>query len=287
MKSYPRIYCHSWENYELLDAGFGKKLERFGSVIVIRPEVNAYFKPEIPFSEWKKQAHWEFTESKDRKGKWRNIQKAPTNWSTRFNTLFFGLEISSSKHVGLFPEQRVNWDFIGEHIENGQKFLNLFAYTGAASVVARNAGADVFHVDAVKHLLTKARMNMELNHLDGIHWVHEDALKFIQKEVRREKSYDFILMDPPAWGTGAKGERWKIEDQIDELLGAAEKLLSSNGRVIVNTYSPALPIHLLNELFELYFPTSTYTVEEIWMKSATGKELYFGNVGRAMKEDHR
>jgi 23S rRNA (cytosine1962-C5)-methyltransferase len=154
-------------------------------------------------------------------------------------------------------------------------------------MVARQAGADVFHVDAVKHLLTKARMNMELNKLDSIHWVHEDALKFIQKEVRRGKSYDFILMDPPAWGTGAKGERWKIEDQIDELLGAAAKLLGGQGQLIINTYSPALPIHLLHELFELYFPSVPFTVEELWMKSATDKELYFGNVGRVHKTDQR
>jgi 23S rRNA (cytosine1962-C5)-methyltransferase len=287
MKSFPRLYCHSWENYELLDAGFGKKLERFGNVITIRPEVNAYFKPELPFTEWKKQAHWEFIEAKGQKGKWRGIQKAPKNWSIGYSQLFFELDISSSKHVGLFPEQRINWDFIAKHLTPGHRFLNLFAYTGAASVVARQAGADVFHVDAVKHLLTKARMNMELNQLDGIHWVHEDALRFIQKEVRREKSYDFILMDPPAWGTGAKGERWKIEDQIDELLGAASNLLSSEGRLIINTYSPALPIHLLNELFDLYFPTDPFTVEELWMKSATGKELYFGNVGRVLKADQR
>lgn len=287
MKSFPRLYCHSWENYELLDAGYGKKLERFGSVITIRPEVNAYFKPELAFTEWKRQAHWEFIEAKGQGGKWRVIQKAAANWSIAYSQLIFELAISSSKHVGLFPEQRINWDFIAKHLTPGHRFLNVFAYTGAASVVARQSGADVFHVDAVKHLLTKARMNMELNQLDGIHWVHEDALKFIQKEVRREKSFDFILMDPPAWGTGAKGERWKIEDKMDDLLSSASNLLSSEGRLIVNTYSPALPIQLLNELFDIYFPAVPFTVEELWMKTTTGKELYYGNVGRVLKADQR
>jgi 23S rRNA (cytosine1962-C5)-methyltransferase len=279
-----RTFSESWDQYELIDAGGGKKLERWGSIITIRPEVQAYFKSELPFSEWNKIAHWEFIPSKGQSGKWKCLKKgSPSAWQLSYKRFQFRIELTQFKHLGLFPEQRTNWDYIDSNIASENKFLNLFAYTGAASCVARNKGAETFHVDAVKQLLSWARTNMELSRLLNIKWVHEDALKFAERENKRLHLYDGIIMDPPAWGIGAKGEKWKLEDKIDQLLSVSRELLADRGFLIVNTYSPTFTLEMLTELSELYFESMQTELSELWMKTTTGKELYFGNLLRVKK----
>lgn len=277
-----KLYVTGWEDYELIDAGGGKKLERWGEIITIRPEVQAYFRSEKSFGEWQKLAHWEFTEKKNQTGTWKALKpNAPREWTVQYENLTFQLKLTKFKHVGLFPEQRINWDFIDEHLYEETKFLNLFAYTGAASVVAKNAGAETIHVDSVKQLISWARENMESSELDHIKWVHEDALKFIQREVKRGRSYDGIIMDPPAWGIGAKKEKWKLEDKLDELIRNAALLVGKSGFLIINTYSPQVSRDFFQQIVDRYLKGRKATVQELWMKTSTGKELFYGNVLRA------
>ena len=279
-----RIYSTPWNDYELIDAGGGKKLERWGKIITIRPEVQAYFKSEKTFKEWEQMAHWEFVSKGGQSGVWKALKKdVPRQWSISFEKLHFHLELTKFKHLGLFPEQRTNWDFIKKHIGSDDKFLNLFAYTGAASCVARYTGAETYHVDSVKQLISWARQNMEESRLLNIKWVLEDALKFVVREQKRGNKYKGIIMDPPAWGLGAKGEKWKLEEKIDELLATAASLMEEDGFLIMNTYSPTLDNDMISSLAEMYFEGRQIEVKELWMKTTTGKDLYFGNLLRVGK----
>jgi 23S rRNA (cytosine1962-C5)-methyltransferase len=281
---FPREYGHPWPDYELLDAGDGKKLERWGKVITIRPEIQADFKPGWPYSQWLDMAHWEFEELSSTQGRWINIKpQAPEQWLISCENLNFGLKLTKFKHVGLFPEQQANWRFIKQRASAGQKVLNLFAYTGAASLVAREAGADVVHVDAIKQLITWANENKERSHLSDIKWVHEDALKFAQRELKRGNKYDGIIMDPPAWGLGAKGEKWKLENHLSGLIETAHGLMNPGAFLILNTYSPKVDLMDLAESARRYFSASQVDIKQLWMQTKTGKELYYGNLLRAIK----
>ncbi len=276
-----RLYTTGWKDYELIDAGGGKKLERWGSILTIRPEVQAYFKTEKTFKEWEQIAHWEFVQKGGQSGVWKALKKnVPKKWAISYEQLTFQLELTKFKHVGLFPEQRINWDFIKSHLRSDDKFLNLFAYTGAASCMARFQGAETFHVDSVKQLISWARENMESSRLLNIKWVLEDALKFAAREQKRGNKYKGIIMDPPAWGLGVKGEKWKLEDKIDELMASTAELLEPEGFLIMNTYSPTLDVPMIQSLAEMYFVGRSFEVNELWMKTTTGKDLYFGNVLR-------
>lgn len=280
-KEEDRIYTQPWKDYELLDAGGGKKLERWGSIITIRPEVQAYFKTERTFKEWEQLAHWEFVVKNNQSGNWRPLKKEiPKNWSIAYNSLNFQLELTKFKHVGLFPEQRTNWDFIQKNLQPEDKFLNLFAYTGAASCAAKSVKAEVLHVDSVKQLVTWARKNMDASSLEDIKWVVEDALKFAEREKKRGNKYQGILMDPPAWGIGSKGEKWKLEDKIDELFATASALLARNGFLVMNTYTPTIDFRTIERLARKHFPKKKFEVKELWMKTTSGKDLYFGNLLR-------
>jgi 23S rRNA (cytosine1962-C5)-methyltransferase len=280
----PRIYSAGWDDYELLDAGDGKKLERWGNIITIRPELQAYFKPGDTAQIWRTLAHWEFIETGKQSGMWQSLKPdTPKRWTIRYRDLHFQLELTRYKHLGLFPEQRCNWDFISEHLTRDDRFLNLFAYTGAASCIARQTGAETLHVDSVKQLLTWAHSNMENSGLSDIKWVREDALKFVERELKRGKSYHGIQMDPPAWGLGAKGEQWKLEHQLKSLLSSAQGLLSKNGFLVLNTYSPSVSLTDIKRLAHQYFKPTNTLYSELWMKTSKGKELYYGNVLRAIK----
>lgn len=279
-----RQYSSAWPDYELLDAGAGKKLERWGKVITIRPEIQAHFKPEWSFAEWQDMAHWQFEELSSTQGEWKNLKsQAPEQWIISYQSLNFGLKLTKFKHVGLFPEQQANWCFIKEHVSPGQKFINLFAYTGAASLIARANGADVVHVDSVKQMLTWANENMERSQLADIKWVLEDALKFAQRELKRGNRYDGIIMDPPAWGLGAKGERWKLENQLPDLIEAAYGLMNPGGFLILNTYSPKVELADLALCAKQYFSVNQFEIKQLWMISKTGKALFYGNILRAIK----
>lgn len=279
-----RIYTTGWEDYELIDAGGGKKLERWGSIITIRPEVQAYFKSEKSFAEWNQLAHFEFISKGAQSGEWKQLKiGTPSHWEIEYQSLRFQLELTKFKHLGLFPEQRINWDFITSHLSGNKRFLNLFAYTGAASCAARSANSETVHVDSVKQLISWARTNQDLSQLSDIKWVHEDALKFVEREIKRSNTYDGIIMDPPAWGIGAKGEKWKLEDKLESLMIGAKTLLNKDGFLILNTYSPTISFKDIEQLANRHFSGSNKEVAELWMKTSTGKELYYGNLLRVVR----
>jgi 23S rRNA (cytosine1962-C5)-methyltransferase len=213
------IHPSSWNDYELLDSGNFEKLERFGKIILIRPEPQAIWQPLLSVEEWKQQAHAHFTrEQKDNfrfgdevKGGWKKLKPIDDSWQVVYDygslKLTLRLALTNFGHVGVFPEQGSNWNFIYDTVSAWNKpsrVLNLFAYTGAATVVARAAGAEVIHVDASRPGLNWANQNMQLNNLKDIRWVYEDALKFVKREVKRGNKYNGIIMDPPRMGAAPK-----------------------------------------------------------------------------------
>ncbi len=211
-----KIYSNFPSNYELIDAGNEFKLERWGEIITIRPEHQAYFKPEFSLEHWKELAHWEFIPNSvgSLTGTWNRLKgNAPQEWSMDVDGLLFHLQVTSNKHIGLFPEQQINWSFISEQLNDQKRFLNAFAYTGAASCFGAKSGAEIIHCDSVKPMIDWAKNNAELNQISTIKWVLEDAFKFISRERKRGNKYDLVQLDPPAWGIGANKEKWKLEGQ--------------------------------------------------------------------------
>ena len=245
----------AWKDYELIDCGDFCKLERFGKYVTIRPEPKALWKKSLSDPEWEKMAHTRFipgggfsTAGQQDSGSWKPLKKMDQQWPIKYQPLDITLRMgmTSFKHVGVFPEQASNWDFIYDNTRRlvassgGKpvKVLNLFAYTGAASLVARKAGADVTHLDSVRQVVTWARQNMELSRLDGIRWVVEDALKFARREAKRGNLYQGIMLDPPAYGHGPDGEKWKLDDCLFEMLTLVGQILApENSFLILNLYA--------------------------------------------------
>ena len=285
MPQYKKLYTVGWSDYELLDAGGGKKLEKWGDIITIRPEKQAYFNSGIPFSKWREMAHWEFKEYKSTSGEWVKMKHSDKkDWLIKYQKNTFQLKLTSFKHLGLFPEQKTNWDYLESRLSKKDRFLNLFGYTGAASCIARLTDADVYHVDSIKQVISWAKENMTLSKTKNIHWVQEDALKFATREMKRGNLYNGIILDPPAWGYGAKGERWKIENKIESLLFVCNAILEKGGFLILNTYSPKLKLEEINSIINKTFPNCEKEMCELWMKSQTNKKLYFGNLVRLIKK---
>ena len=283
-----RTYSQHWKDYELIDAGNNKKLERWGEIITIRPDRNAYFTPVLSEKEWQQNAQYEFVEATTNTGTWVSLKKdfpiaeneEMAKWQITYKDCAFNLKLTKFKHVGVFPEQQTNWEFIKNRLQKDGKFLNLFAYTGGASLIANAKGADVFHCDSVKQIISWAKLNMESSKQNGIHWVLEDALKFASKEVKRGKKYDGIIMDPPAFGIGAKKERWKIETKFPELVKVASELLSDKGFLIINTYSPKLKEEVIRKTVQQYFPKKNIEINKLSLKTTTGKILEYGELTR-------
>ena len=279
-----RWFPTHWRDHELLDSGGGARLERFGEIVLIRPEPHAIWDRGLSEADWRRMAAAEFVPTGRTKGHWVPHQSVPDNWIIQYplqgaQKLHFSLEFTKFKHVGLFPEQASNWDWIADRMGPGKRMLNLFAYTGGASLAGRAVGAEVTHVDAIKQVVTWTRMNQELSGLDGIRWCVEDALKFAEREGRRGNTYDLIIMDPPAWGLGPKGEKWKLEDQLGRLIDAAAALVSPGGALIMNTYSGLSPSTLEN-LWRSALPEAGYTAGELCLASGTGQVLPTGSLLR-------
>ncbi|MCX6310237.1 MAG: class I SAM-dependent methyltransferase [Bacteroidetes bacterium] len=278
-----------WKDYELLDSGNFEKLERFGQYITIRPEPQAVWDRTITEDEWMKMAHVKFIPKSSSAGEWKKLKPTPDRWNINYEmqggkTLTFRLALTSFKHVGIFPEQAVNWDYIfsaiGEMQTPKPKFLNLFAYTGGASLAARAAGADVTHVDSIKQVVTWANDNMSLSNLDNIRWLVEDALKFVKREQRRGNKYNGIILDPPAYGHGPNGEKWKLEENINEMVkGVVELLDEKEHFLILNAYSLGFSAMILENLFPKMKNTKLET-GELFLKAKFGSTLPLGVFGR-------
>jgi len=275
-----------FDDYQLIDSGDFEKLECFGSIVTRRPEPQAVWKKALSEQEWEKQAHAYF--KKDRtnpeKGEWLLRKGLPLNWNIayKFDSMHikFRLGFSSFKHVGIFPEQADNWDFIYTQTKKipQAKVLNLFAYTGGASMAAAAAGAQVTHVESIKQTVSWANDNVALSDLEGVRWMVEDALKFVQREVRRGNTYHGIILDPPAYGRGPNGEKWILEDKIYELSELCGKLLEpKNSFVVFNLYSMGLSALVLENLVKETFPTQgTYDLGELYLLDNATRKLPLG-----------
>ena len=229
-----------WQDYELIDAGNGDKLERFADYIISRPDPRALWQKQQPQDVWD-AANASYERLSDVSGDWEIHRQPPDNWRVTYNHLTLTLKPTAFKHVGVFPEQAPNWRWIAAKI-NGKPFniLNLFAYTGAATLAAAAAGAKVTHVDASKPSVTWAKENAAASKLTDkpIRWILDDAYKFVVREARRGVTYDGILMDPPRFGRGAKGEVWKLEQDLPKLMAACKSILSSHpALLLLNTYT--------------------------------------------------
>lgn len=221
-----------WQDYELMDSGQGRKLERFGEYIFVRPEHQAMWSPQLSQKVWDSaQATFEPTAGEETGGKWQSRLPIGHQWTMKYSSLVFHARMTSSRHLGVFPEQAVHWDWIADKIKQSvapANILNLFGYTGLASLSAAQAGARVTHVDASKKALAWARENQVLSRLQEkpIRWIVDDAMKFILRENRRNMSYDGIIMDPPKFGRGPKGEVWSSLEMLPPLIRACRNLLS-------------------------------------------------------------
>ena len=239
------MWCaDNWKDYELLDANDGERLERWGDLILIRPDPQIIWKNTASHPMWKK-ADGVYRRSNTGGGAWVKNQ-LPAQWNIRYGELGFVLRPMGFKHTGLFPEQAANWDWFGGLIRSAGrpvKVLNLFAYTGGATMAAAHAGASVVHVDAAKGIVAQAKENAALSGLSEapIRYIVDDCKKFVEREIRRGNHYDGIIMDPPSYGRGPGGEVWKIEECVDELITLASRLLSDDPLFfLINSYTTGL-----------------------------------------------
>ena len=283
-----------FDDYELLDSGNFEKLERFGPYVTRRPEPQAIWRPSLPEAAWQ-QADASFLRDphSDERGQWRLRPQTPDRWTIGYRyrgmQLRMRLGLTSFKHVGLFPEQAANWEFIydrcreqQERLQHRPRVLNLFAYTGGATLAACAAGAETVHVDSVRQVVTWARENMEASRLDGVRWIVEDALKFVRREVRRGNRYDGIILDPPAYGRGAEGEKWILEDNIGEMLAlCAELLQTRDAFLVLNLYSMGLSSLLARTAVHQAFGSPTdEQYGELYFEDRFGKRLPLGTYYR-------
>lgn len=284
----------NWKDYELLDSGRGAKLERFGEYVLARPEPKALWDKSMTDEEWNRLAHTRFTPGagfgkagKEDSGTWERLRNMPDQWWIRYNRgpkFSLRLGLTSFKHVGVFPEQAANWDYIFKHTSDiaaktgsKPKVLNLFAYTGAASLAAKCAGADVTHLDSVRQVVTWAHGNQDRSGLDGIRWVVEDAMKFANREAKRGNLYQGVILDPPAYGHGPDGEKWKLDECLFDMMKTVGKILApQNSFLVLNLYSNGFSAILGETVVRQAFGLAPDTVlesGELVLRDRFGKNL--------------
>lgn len=249
----------NWQDYKLIDASSGERLEQWGDITLIRPDPQIIWNTERKNPLWKK-AHARYSRSSSGGGKWQVYKKIPDRWTISYGELVFNIKPMGFKHTGVFPEQAVNWDFVSEKIKSSGRqlsVLNLFGYTGCATLACMKAGAKVCHVDASKGMVQWARENATSSNIADrpVRWLVDDCIKFVQREQRRGNKYDGIIMDPPSYGRGPGGEVWHLEDQLYSLIQLCDTVLSDNAEFfILNSYttglSPAVMQYLLSELLQ-------------------------------------
>ena len=273
-------FIENFNDYELIDAVAGERLERWGDIILIRPDPQIIWDGEKKDPRWK-NAHAIYHRSNSGGGYWEPLKKVPDVWSIKFNDLTFRLKPMGFKHTGLFPEQSINWLLADKLIREANrpiKVLNMFAYTGGATIACLNAGASVTHVDASKGMVQWAKENAAASGLADrpVRWLVDDCVKFVKREIRRGNKYDAIIMDPPSYGRGPDGEVWKLEQQIGSLLQDTAQLLSDKPLFLfLNSYTGGLSPTILNYMVQMTFPNSNgekVFTEEIGLK-VTNKNI--------------
>ena len=287
-----------FKEYELLDCGRFEKLERFGSYITIRPEPQAVWNKAWNESQWNNLAHVQFIPKNSSSGTWKKIKPMPDQWTISYSLnsahqpaeIQLRLGLTAFKHVGVFPEQASNWEriFSFARLHPGCSMLNLFAYTGAASLAGRMGGAEVTHVDSIRQVLNWANENQKLSRLTDIRWMLEDAFNFVKKELRRSKQYQIIVLDPPSYGHGPKGEKWKLEEQLAEMMkGVLELLDPSHHLLILNAYSLGFSALITQNLLSPYSNQQKSQMDygELYVSSASGICLPLGVWGSLEKNN--
>ena len=274
------------ENYELVDSGEGYRLERFGPYVLKRPD------PAVLWSRSLGEDVWDsvdavYEKRGEERGEWQVKGELPEQWLMHYRDISFYAKLTPFKHTGIFPEQAANWDFLVDRIKGKKlKVLNLFGYTGIASVLAAKLGSEVTHVDASKPSITSAKENMLASGLpeDSIRWILDDCLKFVKREVKRGNTYDVIIMDPPAFGRGAKGEVWKFNEDLPVLLKELRALCSKDFQgMIVNAYAVSVSSLLLKNMLEEFsvgLPDSDISYGELILKERSGRLLSTGLFAR-------
>ncbi|MDL2289386.1 class I SAM-dependent methyltransferase [Clostridia bacterium OttesenSCG-928-F22] len=264
-----------WENYEILDAGDGEKLERWGDVILLRPDPQAIW-PKLGVST---PPHAHYHRSNKGGGAWEFTKGIASQWQIEYHGLRFLIKPTGFKHTGLFPEQAVNWDYMVQKLSSspGARVLNLFGYTGGATLACASAGASVTHVDSAKGIVSWCKENLRINGLEDapVRYIVDDAFKFVQREIRRGKQYDAIIMDPPSYGRGPTGEMWKLEEGLYPLIQSCKQLLSSTPLfVLINAYTTGLSPQILRNILHMAFASErggSITADTLGLPIADGK----------------
>lgn len=267
--------ANEWKDYEIIDMANGEKLERWGNIKLIRPDPQIIWKSKSFPNEWK-SANAKYRRSNKGGGAWKYNKRLPESWQVKYKNLTFNIKPMGFKHTGLFPEQAVNWDWMINKIKQSKrnvKVLNLFAYTGGATVACLSAGASVCHVDSSKGMTTWAKENVESSGLRDrpVRFIIDDVVKFVQREIRRGNKYDAIVMDPPSYGRGKNGEVWQFENNIADLVELCMNVLSDDPIFfLINSYTTGISSKVLADLLELN------------MKKNKGK-ITSGEIGLPMK----
>ena len=248
--------ANNWKDYEILDMADGEKLERWGNIFLVRPDPQIIWKEKTFPNKWKK-INARYNRSKTGGGSWEYTSNLPKAWQIKYNDLVFNIKPMGFKHTGLFPEQAVNWDWMINKIKSEKrevKVLNLFAYTGGATVACLSAGASVCHVDSSKGMTAWAKENVISSGLEkkSVRYIVDDVFKFVNREIRRGNKYDAIIMDPPSYGRGANGEVWKFEENIDELIKLCSKVLSDDPLFfLVNSYTTGISSTVIENILKM------------------------------------
>ncbi len=275
-----------WKDYEIIDTSCGQKLERWGDKILIRPDPQIIWNTPRVNPLWR-NAHAEYIRSKSGGGSWKVFKHLPQSWNIHYGGLTFGVKPMGFKHTGVFPEQAANWDFLAEEIAGAGRqlnVLNLFAYTGGATVACLNAGARVCHVDASKGMVQWGMENAALTNVADrpVRWIVDDCAKFVQREIRRGNRYDGIIMDPPSYGRGPGGEVWKLEEQLYSFVQLCAKVLSDDAKfVILNSYTTGLSPSVMRYVLEIVLKSErggSVSADELGLRvSDTGSVLPCGS----------
>lgn len=255
-----------WKDYEVIATGDGEKLERWGKYFLLRPDPQVIWHAQSNLATYPK-LHAHYLRESSGGGKWNYRKPLPEQWFVEWNNLKFIIKPMGFKHTGLFPEQAYNWAEMMQLIRNAHReirVLNLFAYTGGASIACASVGAKVTHIDASKGMVERAKENAKLNHLDSIRFIVDDCEKFIEREIRRGNRYDAILMDPPSYGRGPNGEMWKLEDKLADFVALTKKVLSDNPLfVLINSYTTGLQASVLSNILTLTFGEGNIEADEV------------------------
>ena len=275
-------YATSWKDYSVIATGDGEKLERWGEYYLLRPDPQVIWHGKQDLASYPKlSAH--YLRSSSGGGQWKMLKKLPESWLIGWKDFKFIVKPMGFKHTGIFPEQAVNWEEMTKLIKESKRpirVLNLFAYTGLASVICAKAGAEVTHVDASKGMVERAKENATLNSISTIRYIVDDCQKFIEREIRRGKTYDAIIMDPPSYGRGTNGAMWKLEDNLFDFVTMTKKVLSDKPLfVLISSYTTGLAPSVLKNILTLVFGKDNIDADEIGLPCEDGLVLPCGARG--------